>query len=403
VTGARFVFIGEGVRRILVVHNAYQHRGGEDAVVEAESALLRAHGHGVELFSRRNDELAGLGRLTAARDTLWSSRTVREIGARIIAFQPDVIHIHNTFPLISPSVYWSAARASVPVVQTLHNFRLLCPQAMFLRDGKVCEDCLGALPWRAVLHRCYRNSIAQTAVVTSMIGIHRAMGTYRTRVTHYIALNRFSRDKFVEAGFPSERISIKPNFVDLPPPHETQTRSGALFVGRLSSEKGTAVLARAMAIRLNTVVDIIGSGPDQLSLEGVPSTRLLGWQVPEAIYARMREAAYLIMPSIWYENFPRTVVEAFACGLPVIASRLGGIPEIVQDGESGLLFEAGNANDLAQKMAWAEANPAAIREMGTNARREYEAKYTPEINYRQLMNIYSDAIAAVRPRADSGA
>ena len=270
---------------------------------------------------------------------------------------------------------------------------------MFLREGRVCEDCLGKLPWRGVVHRCYRESAPQTAVLASMIGVHRAIGTYRSKVSRYIALTEFSRAKFISGGLRGEQIAVKANFVDGPPPETERQRSGALFVGRLSPEKGTRVLARAAATRGQAVIDVIGTGPEQLSLEAAPGIRLHGWQIPEAIYSRMREAAYLVVPSICYENFPRTIVEAFACSLPVIASRLGAMAEIVRDGETGLLFEAGNAEDLVQKMAWAEDHPSTLREMGANARREYEAKYTPETNYRQLMTIYADAIAAARQAA----
>lgn len=386
--------------RVLVAHNFYQQRGGEDSVVDAEIGLLQARGHDVDLFSRHNDELAQIGQFAAVVQTLWSRRTVTDLARRITSFRPDLIHAHNTFPLISPSLYAAAASAGVPVVQTLHNFRLLCPQAMFLRAGRVCEDCLGRFPWPAVRHRCYRNSAPQTAVVASMIGVHRMIGTYRTRVGRYIALTEFSRAKFIAGGLRGEQIAVKPNFVDGPAPENERQRSGALFVGRLSSEKGTRVLARAAATRQPAVIDVVGTGPEQASLEASPGIRVLGWQVPDAIYARMREAACLVVPSICYENFPRTIVEAFACGLPVIASRLGAMAEIVSDGATGLLFEAGNADDLARKMAWAEANPAALREMGANARREYEAKYTPAVNYHQLMTIYADAIAVTQPRTN---
>jgi glycosyltransferase involved in cell wall biosynthesis len=383
---------------VLVAHNAYQQRGGEDSVVEAEIDLLRRCGHDVELLFRHNNELAQIGRIAAAVQTIWSARTVADLASKIAAFKPDLIHAHNTFPLISPSLYAAANGAGVPVVQTLHNFRLLCPQATFLREGRVCEDCLGGFPWPAIRHRCYRGSAAQTAVVSSMIGVHRTIGTYENRVSRYIALTEFGRSKFIAGGLPGKRISIKPNFVDPPIPEKERERSGALFVGRLSSEKGTAVLARAAAQNPTLVIGVIGSGPQQSSLKDSPGLRLLGWQVPKMIYAKMREAAYLVIPSICHESFPRTIVEAFAHGLPVMASRLGALAEIVEDGRTGLLFEAGNAEDLARKISWAEANRAAMREMGANARREYEEKYTPAVNYRQLITIYAEAIAVARAR-----
>jgi glycosyltransferase involved in cell wall biosynthesis len=389
--------------RILVVHNAYQQRGGEEAVVETEMALLRAHGHGVEFFSRHNDELIGGGGLRAARDTLWSKRTMRDMSARISAFRPHIIHVHNTFPLISPSVYWSAARVPVPVVQTLHNFRLLCAPGTFLRGGKVCEDCLGRLPWRGIVHRCYRGSARHTAVLVAMLGLHRAIDTYQDKVTRYIALTEFSRSKLVQGGLPAAKILVKPNFVNAPrTENNNNNRRGGLFVGRLSQEKGTSVLLAAMDRLPQGVIHMIGSGPEQAAVSAHSRVRCHGRKDQPAVLERMRAAQYLVVPSICYESFPRTIVEAFACGLPVIASRLGAMAEIVEDGRTGLLFEAGSDEDLARKIAWAEANPAALHLMGGNARREYEMKYTPEVNYRQLIKIYAAAMAAVPGADDSG-
>ena len=384
--------------RVLFIHNAYQHSGGEDSVVEAEIALLRSHGHAVETYFRSNDDVGSMSSLALARHTLWSPRTPHDLAELIDRFQPDVIHAHNTFPLISPSLYWAAARAGVPVVQTLHNFRLMCLNAFFLREGRVCEDCLGHLPWRAVAHKCYRGDGSASAVLAGMLTLHRGLGTYRNKVARYIALNDFSRNKFIEGGLPADRISIKPNFVDAPRSMEGE-RGGGLFIGRLSGEKGIVVLLDVLDRMSGSGVDVVGVGPEEARLRAHNGVRLHGWLEHSAVLERMRKASYLVMPSIGYEAFGMVVVEAFASSLPVIASRLGSMAEIVREGETGLLFEPGNAADLTRKMAWAEANPAALREMGANARREYEAKYTPEVNYRQLVTIYSDAIAAARSRA----
>lgn len=379
-----------------MVHNRYRHAGGEDAVVRDETELLRRNGIAVEQYERHNDDIGDIdgagGRLRLAAGTVWSRRTVADIAGLAARFRPDVIHAHNTFPLISPSLYFAAARQRVPVVQTLHNFRLFCPQAMFMRNGAVCEDCLGTLPWRGVLRRCYRDSAAQSAVLTGMLGVHRALGTWRRRVARYIALNAFCRDKFIAAGLPAERIAVKPNFVDLPPPRGDAARAGGLFVGRLSAEKGIAMLVVAAAASKDaTAIAVVGAGPQQALLEGAPGVRLLGWQAPELVYARMRRSAWLVMPSVWYENFPRTLVEAFACGLPAIASRLGAMAELIREGETGLLFRPGDAADLARALAWAGDNPTAMRRMGEAARREYEEKYTPAANFASLMAIYRAA------------
>lgn len=382
--------------RVLVVHNAYQQRGGEDRVVEEEIELLRNRGHEVHLFFKDNRSIASGGGISLFMDALWSQQSAAEIRAITRSFRPDVVHVHNTFPLISPSIYWAAGNA-IPIIQTLHNFRLLCVQAMFLRDDKICEDCLGKLPWRGVARKCYRDSAPQSATAVAMIGLHRSIGTFRSKVTRYIALSEFAKSKFIESNqFEPEQLVVKPNFVDVDPVTSTLARSGGLLVGRLSREKGIHVVAAAMSMLPKIEIDVIGTGSEQTVLAGNNNINLLGWREKAFIIDRMRAARYLLLPSICYENFPRTLVEAFACGLPVIASRLGALPELIQEGYNGLLFTAGSADDLAKKMTWAEANPDAMEEMGRNARRTYESKYTADANYSQLILIYHDAIAATK-------
>jgi glycosyltransferase involved in cell wall biosynthesis len=381
--------------KILIAHNAYQQRGGEDAVVEAETALLRGHGHDVEVYGQHNDALNQMSRAAAAVGAIWSQRSAAEAETLCLRFQPDVIHVHNTFPLISPSLYWMAARRGIPVVQTLHNFRLLCPQAIFLRDGRICEDCIGHVPWRAVTRKCYRESAMQSAVITGMLTTHRALGTYRDRITRYIALNEFAMKKYVQGGLPASRFRIKPNFVHSVAAPQWDVRQGGLYVGRLSSEKGLEVLAQAH-VNAGGRMDVIGSGPLEALAVSAFGTSYLGYLPLADIMQRMLEARYLVVPSVCYENSPRTIVEAFACGLPVIASRLGALVDIVQEGVTGLLFNPADANDLAAKMAWAEAHPEQMARMGRAARAEYEMKYTPERNYRMLIEIYEDAIATTQ-------
>lgn len=380
--------------KVLIAHNAYKLRGGEDIVAEAEAALLLRYGHEVVEYRRHNDELSNIGAFHAAFDTLWSRRTVSELRALLVVSRPDVLHMHNTFPLISPSAYWAASQAGVPVVQTLHNFRLMCPQAMLLREGKVCESCVGRLPLPGVFHGCYRGSRAQTGVLAASLTLHRALGTWSTKVDRYIALNRFCRDKFVQGGMPGERIEIKPNFVDPPVGQPRAARRSVLFVGRLSHEKGVSVLAHAMREMPAERVRIAGTGPDEELLLDSPALTLLGSLKPREIEDEMLSAIALVLPSIWYENFPRTLVEAFSCGLPAIASRIGALAEIVEDGVTGLLFEPGDPVDLREKVNWALAHPERMAEMGANARIVYQQLYAPERNCRRLIEIYSAAIGS---------
>lgn len=383
------------VSRILVCHNRYQLRGGEDSVCESEIELLREHGHDVRVFERSNAALNEGSRLSAALETVWSRDSASAFRVLLEDFRPDVVHVHNTFAKISPAIYWEANRAGVPIVQTLHNFRLLCPQAMFLRDAKVCEDCLGKLPWRGALRGCYRDSVAQSTVLASMVTVHRALGTWKNKVTRYIALNEFCRRKFIEGGLPADRIAIKPNFVDFSSP-PAMHRRGFLFVGRLSLEKGIETLAAAARQVQGLQLQVAGTGPEAHLIEGIEGVEPLGALDGAAVRAAMSSSIALVLPSIWYENFPRTLVEAMACGLPVIASRIGALAELVDEGVSGLLFEPGNAEDLASKLRWAQDHPDAVRAMGERARAIYEEKFTARRNYAQLMAIYEDAMEQAR-------
>jgi glycosyltransferase involved in cell wall biosynthesis len=389
--------------KILVVHNFYEQRGGEDSVMERESRILLGNGHGILNYFRHNDEIQDyslLQKIRLASGTVWAPDTYSSLRRILRDERPAIAHFHNTFPLISPAAYYACAEARVPVVQTLHNYRLLCPAATLLREGKVCEACLGrSVAWPGVAHGCYQGSRAATAAVAAMLLVHQVMGTWKEKVDVYVALTEFARRKFVEGGLPAERIVVKPNFVAHDPGAKRRTGEYALYLGRLSEEKGPLVLLEAWA-RLGEGIPLklAGDGPLKQELRGEIGARalngveLLGRVSFEEIAGLLHGARFLVLPSVCYENFPLTIVEAFACGVPVIASRLGSMVEIVADGRTGLHFEPGNAADLAAKVEWAWTHAEEMNEMGCSARREFEEKYTSAANYRSLMEIYEMAM-----------
>ena len=381
--------------RILVAHNAYHYRGGEDTLVDAELAMLRSHGHQVSLYRRDNGELARIRPARAAIDTIWSMRTVEELRTVAARFAPELIHAHNTFPLISPSLYGIAESLRIPVVQTLHNFRLLCPQAMLVRRGQVCTDCIGRWPWRAVLHRCYRGSFAQTAVTASMLALHRMRGSWRHDVSRYIVLNRTCRDLFIAGGLPPEKLCIKPNFVEPSGTPQWVCRAGGVFIGRLSHEKGLAILAEALQTLPGTTIDVYGKGPLQPLVEQTAGLHYCGFLSSAALRQRMQQAAYLVMPSTGMESFGLAAIEAFACGVPVIASRQGGLGELVTHKKNGLLVTPGNPAALAAAISYADTHPHEMRRMGIDAYQTWRAHYTPEHNYELLMRIYDEALSTL--------
>lgn len=389
--------------KILLVHNTYQQPGGEDVVFSQERELLERAGHQVLTYCRSNWEIAGysaLKRLALVGRMVWAQDSRREIAGLIHREKPDLVHVHNTFLMVSPSIYSVCKEAHIPVVQTLHNYRLLCPAATFFRDGRVCEECLEHSLWRGVLHGCYRDSRAETSAVALMLAVHRWLGTWSEMVDSFIALSGFSRQKFIEGGIPTEKIAVKPNFVYADPGCRARSGEYALFIGRVSPEKGIRTLLAAwQRLQVRIPLRIIGGGPEREFLEEhatqmeLSDVRFLGQLPRDEVIAALKGARFLLFTSEWYENFPMTIVEAFACGVPVVCSRLGAMEEIVADGRTGLHFTPGNADDLAAKVEWASAHPEEMAAMGRAARAEYEAKYTAQRNYPMLMEVYQKALA----------
>lgn len=382
---------------ILAVHNGYKIRGGEDECYEAEVALLREMGHDVDVYEEHNDRLGDFGKLQLAARTVWSQDTYQTVRQKLAAAPYDVMHVQNFFPLISPSVYYAAKAEGVPIVQTLHNYRLLCPNALFFREGKVCEDCLGKpIPYPGVQHGCYRENKVASAGVATLLTAHRLLQTWTKTVDLYVALTEFARQKFIEGGLPAEKIVVKPHFIH-PDPGPGQGSGGyALYVGRLSVEKGLDTLLDAWALLGDRMpLKIIGDGPlaDRVmeATQRLPNVEWLGRKPLAEVYALMGEAACLVFPSKWYETFGRVAVEAFAKGTPVIAANIGAIAELVDAGRTGLHFRPGDPDDLRDQVKWVLANPDALAKMRLEARAEFEANYTVEKNYQELIHIYSIA------------
>ena len=430
--------------KILVVHNHYRQRGGEDAVFETECALLERGGHTVVRYEKGNDFDESRGRIGLALRTLWNRTAYREIRDLIRRERPDVMHCHNTFPSISPSIYWAAAEEGIPVVQTLHNYRLCCLNGYLFRDGAICERCLGRAPLRGVFRRCYRDSLGTSGVVAAMLLLHRILGTWRRKVTRYIALTEFGRDKFIAAGLPAAKIVVKPNALagegaslgvrksDSPIVKKSESQKvqeskgpevresgegkgrdadGAvtfLYLGRLSPEKGADVLVDAWRILCEgpdspvpakARLVIAGDGPERTPLEerskGLSGIRFLGAVPKTNVPALLRNVSVLVFPSLCYEQFAITPMEAMEAGIPTIVSDVAHMSTLVRDSETGVVFHRDNPQSLAEVMATLAADPGRLADMGEEARRTYErSECRPDANLAALLRIYEEARSA---------
>jgi glycosyltransferase involved in cell wall biosynthesis len=396
--------------RVLLVHNKYQLAGGEDAVFENEASLLSDNGHVVNRLVVSNDSIRGVAASAVAAIRATYNPAGRRLMADAIArARPDIVHVHNFFPLLSPAIFDACAAANVPAVWTLHNFRLTCANGLLFRDGKPCEQCVGGSAVWGIVHRCYRGSAIGSAAVAGMIGYHRAAGTWRRKVARFIALSEFSRSRFVAAGIAPELISVKPNFVADPAAAGVRLdgpRSGAVYVGRLSVEKGVRSLVEAWR-DVETPLTVIGEGPKQAELQRLapPHVHFAGWRDRAGVIAAMAQAEAVIAPSICYENFPVSLAEASAVATPILASRRGALGEIVAGGNMGLLFEPGDPADIARVVRQVFAAPEQLRAMGEAARRQYEASFAPQPNLAHLIEIYEAALrgrepASLRPSSE---
>ena len=386
--------------RVMALHNFYRQAGGEDRVFHLEADLLRRHGHTVTEYLDDNHRIDRMSSAAVAVNTIWSRSTYVKLSKRLAEEKPDVVHCHNVFPLISPSAYYACRDAGVAVVQAIHNPRLICPAATFYRDGRLCIECLGkTAPWPAVVHGCYHSSRVHSAVVAGMITVHRRMKTWRDVVDVYIVATEFYRDIVSRAGLPAEKIVVKPHFVHAGPVRGSPSREGAyaLYVGRLDPEKGIRTLLAAWK-NLSIPLKIRGDGQTAeearnfVAAHGMSSVEFVDRLSEADLSQLMQDARFLVLPSEgYYETFGMVAIESYARGVPVLASRIGVMTEIVIDGVTGLHFNSGDAADLTAKAQWLWDHPEEARRLGSQALARYEQHYTPDQNYDMLVSIYRKA------------
>ena len=396
----------EDVRQagVLVIHNRYRQAGGEDTVVRAEVALLRQRGHRVTEYVRDNtaiDRFGALHKASLMLSATWNQQVYTELRRLIRAERPDVAHCHNLLPLISPAAYYACQAEGLPVVQTLHNFRLRCPAGTLFRKDVACVDCAGRLG-RAMARGCYRDSRTQTAAVSLMLGVHRAMRTWRDTVDAYLAPSRFCLERMAASGIPVNKMTLRPNFLLRDPGLRKTSGDHVVFAGRLCVEKGIRQLLRAWRRLTGIPLVIVGDGPlrgeaeNYVDRNGMGNVQLVGTLSPAETLAHIKRARFLVFPSVTYETFGMTALEAAACGVATAGSGLGAIPELVDDGKTGLLFDPHNTDDLAEKVEWGWVHPVSMNEMGAAARRRYLEHYTAEKGYESLMKIYDSVLTSCK-------
>lgn len=388
--------------RILFIHNQYQQAGGEDVAVATEANLLLEKGHEVRTIIFQNTNPSGtIDKLRKGWNAIYNSSSYKKVIGEIKVFKPDVVHVHNLFFVASPSVLFAVKKMCIPVVLTIHNYRLICANALLLRDGHPCELCIHkTLPFSGIKYRCYRKSATESALVTTITGIHKLMGTWRLKINRFILLTEFAKSRFVNSSIkaPDSKLIVKPNFIPDPGTRDPNQENFFLFVGRLSAEKGIEVLLQAFSKNPQQRLVIIGEGfpSEAAAARFMKSSNITfaGKLEKKEVLSYMKRCRALIFPSTWYEGLPYVIIEAFATGTPVIASRLGSMTELIEDGYNGLLFAAGNANDLEHKVSlFLQLEERERQLMNDNARLTYLKKYHPSIHYQTILAIYESVIA----------
>lgn len=387
------------LERVLIIHNDYKQAGGERTAVKAQISLLQQQGHPLSFYSADNadfDHYTFAKKVRTIPRTIFSRQTYREIRELVRNERPAVAHVHNVFPLISPSVYQGLRESGIPIVQTIHNFRFLCPNSLFFTQGKICERCKFGNTLPAIRYRCHRNSVVSSSLYALSIGIHRKSGTFE-HVDRFIALTEFAAQKLIESQFTTrDKISVLGNFLPDPLPpvgafdhHDPYV----IFIGRLSAEKGVSTLIKAMSGLPNLKLKILGTGPEAETLEALAQqetgkVEFLGFVTGQKKWQLLRRALAVVVPSLWYEHLPFTILESFAVGTPVLASNLGSLAHIIREGQTGLFTQPNNVEDMQSKLRFLAANPQKIVKMGQTARAEVETRFVASKHYEALMRIY---------------
>lgn len=389
--------------KILICHNFYQNRGGEAQTVLREKALLEKMGHSIILFTKDNREINNYSLVKKSLllfNNFFSFKTYRELKNIIRKHRPNIAHIHNIFPLISPSIYYVLKKYNIPIVQTLHNYRFLCPNGLFLNnDIEICEKCGKGNFFYAIFGKCYRNSYIKSLALSFSLCVHRWLGTFKNKIDIYISPSSFLKSKMVKGGFSEKKIVVKTHFININEltPNENYGNY-AVFMGRISKEKGIFTLIKVFKEISNLKLEIIGDGPfSQKSMDFVKQNKLsniefLGFMRTAKRFKILKKAMFLIFPSEWYENFPYVLLESFSLGIPVIASRIGGVSEIIEEGENGLFFQPGGVDEIKEKILILIKNRDLLLSMRFKARGSAEEKYSEEKGYKDLIKIYNQFI-----------
>lgn len=387
--------------KVLFIHNHYKLAGGEDIAVKLQEELLIQKGDDVRVMLFDNSKIKNGFPLITGINAIYNSSSKQQIAEEIASFKPDVIHIHNLFFLASPSVLFAAHESRIPVIFTLHNFRLICCNAFLLRNHAICELCTQkTMPLSGIKYKCYRSSHVQSALVTAITSVHKLIGTWKHKVHTYIALTEFGKAKLFNSSLhlPEGQMVVVPNFVSDAGIGNEARQNFFLFVGRISPEKGVALLLECFSNLPQQNIVIAGDGPEKEELEkkysNLPNIKFYGQQSKAQVFALMKQTKAMIAPSIWFEGLPFTIIEALSTGTPVIASRLGAMTEIIQDGYNGFHFESGNADDLRKAvLRFVELEQGEQEHIYRQSRQTYEDRYHPDVYYKSIKSIYKRAIA----------